>query len=189
MSEIDRSMTAAEIQERTARFSDLHTMSTAKDLDWVPQDALDVIFARDLRPIIIEKTKNPFGDTAGIYGAGGTTMNISTMPPGQGPCLHSHDATYETFFVLEGTIEFRVGPNGEEVITLNKWDTFSCPPKVYRGFKNIGDTDAVLLTTITGPEDVRDDVGVPPSVGEEVQSRFGDKVLSAFRKIATFRDA
>ena len=126
MSEIDRSMTAAEIQERTARFSDLHTMSTAKDLDWVPQDALDVIFARDLRPIIIEKTKNPFGDTAGIYGAGGTTMNISTMPPGQGPCLHSHDATYETFFVLEGTIEFRVGPNGEEVITLNKWDTFSC---------------------------------------------------------------
>lgn len=127
------------------------------------------------------------GDTAGIYGAGGTTMNVSIMPPGQGPCLHSHDATYETFFVLEGKIEFRVGPNGEEKIVLEKWDTFSCPPKVYRGFKNVGDTDAVLLTTITGPADARDDVGVPPSVGEEVQSRFGNKVLDAFKKLATFR--
>ena len=111
------------------------------------------------------------------------------MPPGQGPCLHSHDATYETFFVLEGTIEFRVGPNGEEAITLNKWDTFSCPPKVYRGFKNVGNTDAVLLTTINGPEDARDDVGVPKSVGEEVHSRFGEQGLGAFKKIATFRDA
>ena len=184
----DRSMTAEQVEERTARFSSLQAMSTASDLDWVPQDALDIIFARDLRPIIIEKTKSPFGDTAGIYGAGGTTMNVSIMPPGQGPCLHSHDATYETFFVLEGRIEFRVGPNGEEKTVLEKWDTFSCPPRVYRGFKNVGDTDAVLLTTITGPADARDDVGVPPSVGEEVQSRFGDKVLDAFKKLATFRD-
>ncbi|MDP6810347.1 MAG: cupin domain-containing protein [Kiritimatiellia bacterium] len=185
----DRSMTAEEIQSRVARFDGLQPMSTSKDLDWVPQDAIDIIFARDLRPIIIENTKNPFGETAAIYGAGGTTMNVSIMPPGQGPCLHSHDATYETFFVLEGTIEFRVGPNGEEVVTLNKWDTFSCPPKVYRGFRNVGDTDAVLLTTITGPVDARDDVGVPPSVGEEVQSRFGDEVLDEFKKIATFRES
>jgi len=57
------------------------------------------------------------------------------------------------------------------------------------GFKNVGETDAVLLTTITGPVDAHDDVGVPPSVGEEVLSRFGDKVLDAFKKIATFRDS
>ncbi|MDP6972213.1 MAG: hypothetical protein QF921_12000, partial [Pseudomonadales bacterium] len=60
---------------------------------------------------------------------------------------------------------------------------------VYRGFRNVGDTDAVLLTTITGPVDARDDVGVPPSVGEEVQSRFGDEVLDEFKKIATFRES
>ena len=88
-----RSMTAEEIRSRVARFTDLKPMSTSSDLDWVPQEAMDVIFARDLRPIIIEQTKNPFGKTAAIYGAAGTTMNVSIMPPGQGPCLHAHDNT------------------------------------------------------------------------------------------------
>ena len=183
-----RSMTAEEIQSRVARFGDLKPMSTAKDLDWVPQDAMDVIFARDLRPIIMEKTKNPFGETAAIYGAAGTTMNVSIMPPGQGPCLHAHDNTYETFVVLDGEIEFSVGPEGEETVTLGKWDTFSCPPGVYRGFRTSGETSATLLTVITGAVDARDDVCVPPSVGRDISERFGDEVLDAFKKLATFND-
>ena len=183
-----RSMTAEEIRGRVARFGDLKPMSTSQDLDWVPQDAMDVIFARDLRPIIIEQTKNPFGKTAAIYGAAGTTMNVSIMPPGQGPCLHAHDNTYETFVVLDGTIEFRVGPEGEETVTLGKWDTFSCPPGAYRGFRNAGEDDAVLLTVITGAADARDDVCVPPSVGREIDERFGGKVLDAFKKLATFNE-
>ena len=184
-----RSMTSAEIRSRVARFEDLKPMSTAEDLDWVPQDAMDVIFSRDLRPIIIEKTRNPFGQTAAIYGAAGTTMNVSIMPPGQGPCLHAHDNTYETFVVLDGTVEFRVGPEGEEKVTLTKWDTFSCPPGAYRGFRNAGEGNAVLLTVITGAVDARDDVCVPPSVGSEFEERFGNEVLDAFRKIATFNES
>ena len=69
--EAKRSMTAEEIQSRVARFGDLKPMSTAMELDWVPQDAMDVIFARDLRLIIIEKTKKPFGQTAAICGGAG----------------------------------------------------------------------------------------------------------------------
>ena len=83
-----------------------------------------------------------------IFGAAGTTMFISLMPPGQGPCLHSHNSTYETFMVLEGTIEYFIGDPVEHRITLNKWDVFSCPPRVYRGFRNVGTGDAVQLTVM-----------------------------------------
>ena len=119
-------------------------------------------------------------------GAAGTTMFISIMPPGQGPCLHSHNSTYETFIVLEGTIEYIIGDPIEHRVTMGKWDTLSCPPKVYRGFKNVGDTDAVQLTVITGLEEGRDDVSAPGSVIQDVETRFGDKVASAFRGIVTF---
>ena len=64
---LKRAMTAEEIQARVGRFDELKPMSTSADLDWVPQEAMDVIFARDLRPVIIEQTKNPFGDLSLIH--------------------------------------------------------------------------------------------------------------------------
>ena len=69
---------------------------------------------------------------------------------------------------------------------MDKWDTLSCPPGVYRGFKNTGDIDAVQLTVITGVEEGRDDVSAPDSVIREVEKEFGDKVANAFREIVTF---
>src|SRR5262249_44360040 len=126
--------------------------------------------------------------TAPIYGAAGTTMNISICPPGQGPCLHSHNSTYETFIVLEGVFEFSVGEEGQEKIVLNKWDVFSCPPGVYRVFRNISENESVLLTMITGAVDARDDVAVPPMVTEQVRINFGEEVLAAFQKIARFNE-
>ena len=52
-----RSMTKAEIAERTARFSDLQSMNVPIDRDLVSRDAMDVIFAREILPIIMEKSK------------------------------------------------------------------------------------------------------------------------------------
>ena len=57
----NRNMTKEEIAQRVARFDQLQPMSTAKDMADVSQDAMDVIFARRLMPVILEKTKNPFG--------------------------------------------------------------------------------------------------------------------------------
>lgn len=178
--------TGEEIDQRIGRYEKLEPMSTAKDLEWINQEAMDVIFARKLMPIMLDDTKNPFGNTAPIFGAAGTTMFISILPPGQGPCMHSHNSTFETFFVLEGQIEFYVGDPIEHTITLNKWDTFSCPPLVYRGFRNCGDVDAVLQTTVTGVEDGRDDVSVPQSVADQLERDHGEKVVNAFRDILTF---
>ena len=183
-----RNPSREELAQRVARFDQLQPMSTAKDLADIPQAARDIIFARTLMPVILEKTKNPFGDTAAIYGAAGTTMNVSVFPPGQGPCLHSHHHTYENFMVLDGAFEFSVGDDGQEKITLNKWDVFSCPPGMYRGFKNVADTDSVLLTVITGAVHERDDVSVPPRVTEQVRAGYGEEVLKAFKKIATFNE-
>ena len=61
-------------------------------------------------------------------------------------------------------------------MTLNKWDTFSCPPGVYRGFRNVGGSDAVQLTVITGLAENSDDVSMPDSVAEEVGRDYGEKL-------------
>ncbi|MCH8183617.1 MAG: cupin domain-containing protein [Proteobacteria bacterium] len=175
-----------ELESRISRFDALKPMSTAGDLAWVGQEAMDVFYARKLMPVILDDTKNPFGNVAPIFGAAGTTMFISIMPPGQGPCLHSHNSTFETFMVLEGSIEYYVGDPIAHRLTLNKWDTFSCPPRVYRGFHNAGDTDAVMLTVITGVEEGRDDVSMPDSIAVEAGQNFGAKVVDAFRSIFSF---
>jgi mannose-6-phosphate isomerase-like protein (cupin superfamily) len=181
--------TREELDARIARLQSLQPMSTAKDLSWVPLAAMDIVYARKLMPVILENTKNPFGNQAPIIGAAGMTMFVSIMPPGQGPCLHSHDGTYETFFVLDGSIEFRIGDPVAHRVRLNKWDCLSCPPKTYRGFSNVGETDAVLLTVISGPVEGRDDVSMPHSVAQQVEGEHGTKVLDAFKTVFHFNAA
>lgn len=179
--------TREELDRRVSRFAQLKPMSTAtKDLAWIPLEAMDIIFARKLMPVILDDTKNPFGNEAPIFGAARTTMFISILPPGQGPCLHSHNDTFETFMVLEGRIEYEIGEPVEHRITLDKWDVFSCPPRVYRGFRNVGTTDAVQLTVITGLAEGRDDVSMPHSIAERIEREHGAKVLGAIRNVFTF---
>ena len=178
--------TKEEIEARVSRFSELQPMSTANDLAWVGQEAMDVFYARKLMPVILDDTKNPFGNQAPIIGAAGSTMFVSIMPPGQGPCLHSHNGTFETFVVLDGTIEYHIGEPVAHVVTLNKWDVLSCPPNVYRGFHNVGKTDAVQLTVITGAGEGRDDVSMPDSIAKKVEKDFGKKVVDAFRSVFSF---
>ena len=179
--------TREELEARVSRFSQLKEMTTrTQDLVDVPQGAIDVVFARKILPVILDNTKNPFGTAAPIIGAARSTMFISIMPPGQGACLHSHNDTFETFMVLEGQIEYRIGDPVAHTLTLNKWDAFSCPPGVYRGFHNSGTTDAVQLTVITGLADGRDDASVPDSVKQQLRGEYGDQVVDAFAKLFTF---
>ena len=178
--------TAEELDSRIARFDRLQPMSTAKELEWTGQDAIDIIFARKLMPVILEDRKNPFGNVAPVFGAGGITMFISVLPPGQGPCLHSHNDTFETFMVLEGTIEYEIGEPVTHRRTLGKWDVLSVPPRIYRGFRNVGTSDAVQLTVISGLNESRDDVSMPHSIAERVEREHGRPVLEAFAKVFKF---
>ena len=179
--------TREELEKRISRYGQLREMTTrTTELAGISQTAVDIIFARKIMPVILDDTKNPFGSYAPIVGAARTTMFISVMPPGQGPCLHSHNDTYETFMVLEGRVEYRIGDPVVHTITLDKWDAFSCPPNVYRGFRNVGATNAVQLTVITGISAGRDDVSMPDSVAREVRDGHGEAVLEAFKKVFRF---
>ena len=55
-------------------------------------------------------------------------------------------------------------------IVLNRWDTFSCPPGVNRGFRNVDTKDSVLLTIITGGINDRNDIGLPPAVARQIEA-------------------
>jgi quercetin dioxygenase-like cupin family protein len=177
---------AEDVAARVGRFSALEPMSVAKDMAWVGQEAMDIVYARKIMPVILEQAKNPFGNSAPILGAGGVTMFVSIMPPGQGPCLHSHNSTYETFMVLQGTIEYHLGDPIAHRVRLNQWDTFSCPPSIYRGFQNVGEGDAVQLTIISGATEARDDVSMPASIDARVLREHGEKVQAAFRGLFRF---
>ena len=181
-------MTAAEVAARTARFDKLQAMSTLKDNKMVPEAARDIFLARKIMPILLEQTQNAFGSVAAIYGAAGLTMNISVCPPGQGPGLHAHHKTFETFFVLDGKFEFFVNDDGGEKVVLNQWDTLSVPPGVCRGFRNIADRDSTLLTVITGGVHDRNDISLPPSIGQRIDA-YGPGVLDEVKKIGLTFDA
>lgn len=68
------------------------------------------------------------------------------VAPGGGPPLHIHSREDETFYVLDGTIEFRVG---EEIITAGPGDYVSVPRGVVHNFHNPSDQVSRLILTFT----------------------------------------
>ena len=77
-------------------------------------------------------------------------MTLAVCPPGQGPGLHNHVQTYETFTVLKGRFEVTWNDDGAEREVLELFDTVSFPPGVCRAFRNIGEGEGILQVIITG---------------------------------------
>ena len=75
-------MTRDEIDARTGRFEGLQPMEFMKNDTTVSQAAKDIILARKLMPVVLERTRLAFGNDAPIYNAAGLTMFISIMPQG-----------------------------------------------------------------------------------------------------------
>ena len=67
-----------EIEHRTGRFAALQPMEFMKNDTTVSQAAKDIILARTLMPVVLERTQSAFGNDAPIYNAGGLTMFISS---------------------------------------------------------------------------------------------------------------
>jgi mannose-6-phosphate isomerase-like protein (cupin superfamily) len=82
--------------------------------------------------------------------AGGFTLSIMRVPPGQGGSAHTHEVE-EAFFVLDGVLTvFFEDAKGRRVSTkLKKWEVISCPAGVLHGFENEG-TEDVLMQTFIG---------------------------------------
>ena len=86
---------------------------------------------------------------AGVSGRSAAYLPLSQMP-GQGPGLHAHRQTYETFTVLQGRFEVTWNDDGSGRAVLELFDTVSFPPGVCRAFRNIGDGEGILQVLITG---------------------------------------
>ena len=138
-----------EMQKRIARFRELQPLPIQQSA--IPLAARDVVYARKLLSVIgLEDGGTPINAGAPIRGAAGMTMTLAVCPPGQGPGLHAHRQTYETFTVLQGRFEVAWNDDGSEREVLELFDTVSFPPGVCRAFRNIGSDEGILQVIITG---------------------------------------
>ena len=179
----------AQMAIRIGRFGELKPLPVQSNPD-VPLAAADLIYARKLYSVIgLEGgSATPISVGAPITGAGGMTMVIAACPPGQGPSLHSHKATFETFTVLQGRFEITWNDHGENRIELDRFDTISVPPGVARAFRNIGDGEGLLQVIITGGVHDMNDIAFAPQVAEQITA-IKPAALAAFEKTGLRFDA
>src|SRR6056300_784336 len=140
------------MEKRVSKFLELEPLPIQIDKT-VPQAGKDIVYARELLSVIgldPSEGSTPINSGAPIVGAGGITMTLAKCPPGQGPGLHNHVNTVETFTVLEGRFDVCWNDDGSGIVTLEKFDTISVPPGVCRSFKNSGKTDGLLQVIISG---------------------------------------
>ena len=157
-----------DMESRISRFSSLKPLPI-QDAS-TPEKARDVVYARKLLSVIgLEDAKTPINMGAPIIGAAGMTMTLAVCPPGQGPGLHSHRETYETFTVLKGRFEVRWNDDGSGSATLNVFDTVSFPPGVCRSFRNIGDEEGMLQVIITGGVHDMNDIAFTSEAKKQIE--------------------
>ncbi len=170
-----RHISVEEMNRRVSRFGQLKPLPVQAS-NQVPQAARDVVYARQLLSVIgLEGTgKTPINAAAPIIGAGGMTMTIARCPAGQGPGLHNHKDTFETFTVLEGRFEVCWNDQGQNRLELERFDTISIPPGVYRSFRNIGDTDGMLQVLITGGVHDMNDIAFSHQAAQQIDAASPD---------------
>ena len=167
--------------KRIARFEALKPLPIQNDS--IPEKARDIVYARKLLSVIgLESADStPISSGAPIVGAAGMTMTLAVCPPGQGPGLHSHRETYETFTVLQGEFEVRWNDEGAEREVLRRFDTISFPPGVCRAFRNIGPTEGILQVVITGGVHDMNDIAFTPGARRDIEA-VGAGLAAEFEK-------
>ena len=113
-------MSDEQMNKRIARFRRLSPLPIQQSD--IPLAARDVVYSRKLLSVIGLETSTPINAAAPIIGAAGMTMTLAVCPPGQGPGLHSHRKTYETFTVLKGRFEVRWNDDGSGSAVLELYD-------------------------------------------------------------------
>ena len=174
-------MNATEMEERIGRFSELEPLMVLQDED-VPLGAKDLVYARKVMPIVSPKGMvGPLVGNAPIQ-EGDFTLICTVCPPGQGPGLHAHHRTTETFTCLDGRFKVYWGDEGEHETVLERYDTVSVPPGVCRGFTNVGESEGILQVLITGGIHNMDDIAFRPAMADALAA-FGPEVLETFEGV------
>jgi mannose-6-phosphate isomerase-like protein (cupin superfamily) len=82
-------------------------------------------------------------DTLGAY-----SFSESIVQPGTGPVPHRHSREDESFYILDGRLEFRLGERGERIITADPGSFVFAPRGIPHVFKNVGSVPARMLVVI-----------------------------------------
>jgi quercetin dioxygenase-like cupin family protein len=92
--------------------------------------------------------------------AGAFTLGEEITPPRGGPPPHLHTREDETFYVVEGELEFVVG---ERTISATAGSVVYCPRGIPHGFTNVGTTPSRMAVIIApaGLEKFFEEVGEP----------------------------
>ena len=111
--------------------------------------------------------------------AGGFTLSIMILPPGQGGSAHTHEVE-EAFFVLEGelTVFFDDADGNRASATLGKYDAVSCPAGIPHGFINEG-TEDVLMQTMIGTGKPGPVAFIDDDIYEEEIARLASRAKTA----------
>lgn len=159
-----------EMRKRIAHYRELKPLPIQNPS--IPEKARDVVYSRTLLSVIgLETNANtPINVGAPIVGAAGMTMTLAVCPPGQGPGLHSHRKTYETFTVMQGRFEVRWNDDGSGSAVLELYDTISLPPGVCRSFRNIGTDEGILQVIITGGVHDMSDIDFAPEAKRQIEA-------------------
>jgi len=156
-----------QMAKRIARYRELQPLPIQNPS--IPEKARDVVYSRKLLSVVGLETTTPINAAAPIIGAAGMTMTLAVCPPGQGPGLHSHRQTYETFTVMKGRFEVTWNDDGSGRAVLELYDTVSFPPGVCRAFRNIGDEEGILQVIITGGVHDMTDIDFAPKAKDEIE--------------------
>jgi quercetin dioxygenase-like cupin family protein len=175
-----------EMERRIARFDRLKPLPIQNAS--MPEKARDVVYSRKLLSVIGLETSTPINAEAPIRGAAGMTITLAVCPPGQGPGLHAHRRTYETFTVLAGEFEVTWNDDGGESATLRLFDTISFPPGVCRAFRNIGKAEGILQVVITGGVHDMTDIAFSPKARQEIEA-VQPGLAAEFEKVGFTFDA
>ena len=120
---------------------------------------------------------------------GGFAMCDATIPPGGGPIPHVHKKSDEHYLLIEGELEFQIGP---ERVTLARGDSLHIKRGTLHGFRNVSIQPARMIFMFSpgGPEGVflaAGDVPVPATpVLPWGPERFTPELLAKLEDNDTF---
>ena len=182
-----------EMEKRIVRASTIQPKKRRLEANsGIPAEALEAIAAQSIYLYMApgegagQSSQNP-----GIVGFPGLTVNVCRCPVGQGPELHAHARTLETFMCLSGQFEVRWGDHGQFKTILDEQDMISMPLNVMRTFSNTGKTpEASLLVLIQGQNsDVASDIQYSPETGQKIEGQYGVEVRKKIEEMGWRFDA
>ena len=173
--------TQEEMKSRIARFNELKPRASnwEKDLG-IPMDVLRM-FNPKANYVLMAPANMPgrlSNNPAIVDGdKGDIRIGIALAEAGDGPGLHVHWRTTETFMALSGQWKICWGDYGQEHIILNSFDMISIPPQVTRQFINVSKQDAHLLVIIQGHKEDFNDVGRLPQAADPIVAKYGHEMI------------